>query len=138
MRNVLTLIAMAATFCSAPAIAESPKRVDGKFCYDQLVLGTVTNYIDWVSLSDLTGEVWLGARYDLKVRVDEVLEGARLPRTITVRAAMMSQYKTPVEMLFYVQRLDDGVYWAPDWIPAKRDSAGREQRSQSPPPRCKP
>lgn len=136
MISAAALILMAAMFHVAPASAGSPKRVDGEVCYDQLVIGTVTSYIDGVSLSDLTGEVWLGARYDLEVRVDEVLEGARLPGKITVRATMTSQHKTPVEMLFYVQWLDDGVYWAPDWLPVRRDSAGRQMRSESPPPRC--
>ena len=117
------------------------KQRDGRVCYDMLVVGTVSSYGEFTSLDDLLGppedgSFYVGGRVEMKVRVDEMLEGVGLPPDITVRALVSSQYVTPVRMTFYLQREERGSYWAAEWLAISRDAPGSIRRSANPPPRC--
>lgn len=143
MRRTLLAVTLscAGVMTSTPAAAEL-RQADGKVCYDLMVVGTVKGYGEFVSLHQLVNPpddddaLYVGGRWDLKVRVDDAFGEQRLPGRITVRAMMTSAYRLPVQMLFYLQREERGSYWAADWSRVERDALGRIQTRDDPPPRC--
>lgn len=139
MRSRLPAIVIGALIVAGPAEAALRER-DGRLCHDAVVIGVVTDYGAFLGYHEMDPDpdldaIYIGGRYDLTVRIDEVIEGRLGPRDITVRALMGSAYRLPKTMLFYLQKEERGSYWAVDWKPF--DDRGRVETPDDPAPRCK-
>lgn len=139
MRTFAAILALAACLVAGPADAALRER-DGRLCHDLVVIGEVRAYGAFLGYHEMDPDpdpeaIYIGGRYDLTVRVDEVIDGRLGPRDITVRALMGSPYRLPKAMLFYLQKEERGSYWAVDWTPF--DQRGRVETPGDPSPRCK-
>lgn len=137
----IALIAAGAALLGAGPAAADLKQVDGKVCYEVIVIGTITAYGEFASYDELFGPasedtISIGGRQEMTVRVDEILGDGRLSPSITVRTLMGSAYRLPAPMLFYLQREERGSYWAAAWRRIGSDSVGGVDTSKNSPPRC--
>ncbi len=139
MHPLVAPLVLLAVLFAGPADAAFRER-DGRLCHDMVVIGEVKGYGAFLGYDQMDTDpdpdaIYIGGRYDLTVRVDEVIDGRLGPRDITVRALMASAYRLPKTMLFYLQKEERGSYWAVDWTPF--DERGRVETPAEPPPRCK-
>ena len=139
MRGLVMLLVVGATFTAGPADAALRER-DGRLCHDVVVIGTVNDYGAFLGYHEMDPDpdpeaIYIGGRFELAVRVDEVVDGRLGPRDITVRALMASAYRLPRTLLFDLQKEERGSYWAVDW--KVFDEGGRAETPDDPPPRCK-
>lgn len=139
MRALVLPLAATAMLVAGPAEAALRER-EGLICHDLVVIGEVKAYGAVLGYHEMDPDldpdtIYIGGRYDLTVRVDEVIDGRLGPRDITVRALMGSAYRLPKAMLFYLQKEERGSYWAVDWTPF--DERGRVETPDDPSPRFK-
>lgn len=139
MRGLVMPLVLGAAFAAGPADA-ALREHDGRVCHDVVVIGSVKDYGAFLGYDEMAPDpdpeaIYIGGRFDLTVRVDEVIDGRLAPREITVRALMASAYRLPRTMLFYLQKEERGSYWAVDW--KVFDDRGRVETPDDPPPRCK-
>jgi hypothetical protein len=138
MRALVLPLAATAMLVAGPADAALRER-DGRLCHDMVVIGEVKAYGAFLGYHEMDPDpdpdaIYIGGRYDLTVRIEEVINGRLGPRDITVRALMGSAYRLPRTMLFYLQKEERGSYWAVDW--AVFDERGRVETPDDPSPRC--
>ncbi len=138
MRGLVAPLAAAAVLVAGPADAALRER-EGLVCHDLVVIGEVKAYGAFMSYYEMDPEpdpeaIYVGGRFDLTVRVEEVINGRLGPSDITVRALMGSAYRLPRTMLFYLQKEERGSYWAVDW--KVFDERGRVETPDDPSPRC--
>ena len=138
MRGLVAPLAAAAVLVAGPADAALRER-DGRLCHDLVVIGEVKAYGAFLSYYEMDPEpdpeaIYIGGRFDLTIRVEEVIHGRLGPGDITVRALMGSAYRLPRTMLFYLQKEERGSYWAVDW--KVFDERGRVETPDDPSPRC--
>lgn len=101
---------MAATLIAAAvaALAQAPSPAD-EFCYDRAVVGSIRHADGFVDLNDFyrgggPGAVMLGGRWDVEIRVDRVLAGARTPTTIKARAVLTHMIRPQTRRMFLLRR----------------------------------
>jgi hypothetical protein len=133
-------IILAWAFVSAPAIA--PAHAEERACYDIAVVGRVLASSNFVDLNDLleplSGDrIWWGGRSDLRIRVEVSSGSMTIPDNLTVQAITSAQPKRSSAILFHIQKLEDGRYFAVDWEWARPDWHGRyDAKGEAPPPKC--
>jgi hypothetical protein len=135
LRGAMVAVLMVA---GAPALAAEPG--EDRACYDAAVVGRILGASNFVGLTELYGtpdDVWLGGRYDFRIRV-EVASGMSVPDRMSVQAIMTTQPVRNAAVLFFVQKLEDGRWFAIDWEWAAPDWRGRySTRAEDEPPRCR-
>ena len=148
MRALAALIALAGV---APAWGAEPDEGPDEgyvACYDVAVIGRFIDSDDFVSLADLMpvkdppeGEdvIYLGGRADIRVRVELASGSLSVPAHVMRLQAMVEAL--PVRnsaVLFHVQKLPDGRWFAIDWSFSHKDWRGRYRiDNDGEPPRCR-
>jgi hypothetical protein len=141
-------LAVALTLVAAtPAKADEPPG-DDRACYDVAVVGRILDANNFVGLDELLppppekeGQdvIWFGGRSDFRIRVEVSSGNTQLPERMTVQAIMSALPVRNSAILFFVQKLEDGRWFAVDWEWADRDWLDRyviHSGLDGQPPKC--
>ena len=133
--------ALAVLTFAGPVAAEEP---DDDACYDMAVVGRIRHVSNYIDLNDLLGPpedkpdmIRWGGRADFRIRVEVASAKQSVPGRITVQAITAVLPLRNSTILFFIQKLKDGRYFAVDWEWAHEDRLGRyTTEGENAPPMC--